>query len=88
MEYCKQLRAGPEVVNMKQKSPYLYENIMKLSRYIADDYRKDIIPVFEDAFEKRFANVIVDHADSHGETEQYSTTVKKLTNVEKEMYAI
>ena len=83
--YFNTLKAGPSVVNMKEKSPYLYENVLKINDYAVQEQKEETIPVFQNTLIDRLKNVIVPHSDNSTQNEQYGAAVKKLTNMEFEL---
>ena len=89
-QYANIMAAGPEVVNFRKQSPSIYENILKLSLHLSDEEVVDYLKKYQTAFIERFTNSIVDLADSAemslGANSQFSQDLKRLSNLEREIF--
>jgi ABC-type sulfate transport system substrate-binding protein len=68
-QYFNKLQADSEEVNMKKVSPYMYENVLKISNYVTSEQHQSIIPMFQQTFIDRTQNIIIDHSEGSS-TEQ------------------
>ena len=73
---------------MRQQSPYIYENVMKLSQLLSEDFSKEAMKIYQDCFIKRFQQIVIDHSNNSLMNEQFSTATKKLTNLEREIFEL
>ena len=85
--YYNTLKAGAEVVTMRQSSPYLYENAIKISENMAEDQAEEAMSIYLEVFIDRFAKLIIDQSNST-QAEQFSGVTKKLTNIERELFEL
>lgn len=89
-QYANIMSAGYEVVNFRKQSPSIYENLLKLSLHLSDDEVIDYVKKYQEAFIQRFTKSIVDLADSSevamGQHEQFSQDLKRLSNLEREIF--
>ena len=90
-QYFSQLKAGADVVTMRQMSPYIYEAVIKLCESMNEEHAKESIELYLSVFIERFAKLIIDHSNQTSEglaqAEDFSGLIaKKLTNLERELF--
>jgi ribosomal protein L16 Arg81 hydroxylase len=87
-KYLDILNAGEDVVNFRNQSCYIYENTMKLCMYYDSESVKTYLSSYSKAFINRFIRIIIDTADSSEvqHNDKFSTDLKKLTNLEREIF--
>ena len=61
--YYAQLKAGADVVTMRQMSPYLYEVVLKLAENMSEEQAKEALELYLSVFVERFSKLVVDHSD-------------------------
>ncbi len=76
---------------MRTLTPYVYENVIKLSSCIDESSARDAILLFQTTFIKRFANLVIPHSQNftsaNYEAEDFSGIVgKRLSNLEREIF--
>jgi len=85
-QFYNTLKAGSEVVTMRQHSPYVYENVSKICEYLAESDVKETLTLYLDVFIERFSKLVIDYSNNSNQTEQFSGVQKKLTNLERELF--
>ena len=90
-EFFGQLNAGQEVVTMRTLTPYVYENVVKLSSCLEERSARDAILLFQTTFIKRFGSLVIPHSQNftsaNYEAEDFSGLVeKRLSNLEREIF--
>eukprot|EP00347_Sterkiella_histriomuscorum_P003072 403365697 len=85
-QYFNTLQAGAEVVSMRQQSPYIYENVNKICEYIDEESSKRAMELYQATFVERFAKLVIDYSNNSNQTEQFTGVLKKLTNLERELF--
>eukprot|EP00941_MAST-03F_sp_MAST-3F-sp1_P002868 g2868.t1 len=75
------LRADPNVVNLRDRSPYFYQLGQKMSNMLGDD---DLTPVLQKALALRYSKIMDCAFNSSGEDTTYFT--RKLTELELSIF--
>ena len=84
--YFNTLKAGSEVVSMRQMSPYIFENTIKMSENMSEVNSEEALTLYQQVFIDRFSNIVIDFSNNSNQTEQFSGVTKKLTLLEKELF--
>ena len=63
-KYLNLIKSGSEVVNMRNQSHNIYENILKVCSYLSDEKVYSFIETYKKAFIDRFIKTVVEMADS------------------------
>ena len=87
-KYLNLLKAGPEVVNLRNHSETIYENILKLCSHLGEDHVHTFITRYQQTFIERFTKLIIDLADSTEvqQNDQFTHDLKRLSNLERELF--
>lgn len=67
--YYNTLKAGSEVVSMRHMSPYIYENVIKLSENMSEDKSEEAMSIYQQVFIERFNNLVIDYSNNSNQTE-------------------
>jgi len=68
-QFFNTLKAGSEVVTMRQYSPYVFENVSKICEYMAENDVKDTLTLYLDVFIERFSKLVIDYSNNSNQTE-------------------
>eukprot|EP00741_Cyanophora_paradoxa_P021636 tig00000241_g20883.t1 len=79
---CEDVEADPTVINLQEKSPFWYENGMKLVKHQKD--KANLVSVMQTAFRERY-KLIFDRAYS-SQNRDVSSFVSKLTSFERVLF--
>jgi hypothetical protein len=63
-KYLNLLKAGSEVVNLRNQSNCMYENILKLCSFLREEHVYKFVTTYQETFIERFIKLIIDLADS------------------------
>ena len=87
-KYLNLLKAGSEVVNLRNHSATIYENILKLCSHLGEDHVHTFITRYQETFIDRFTRLIIDLADSTEvqQNDQFTHDLKRLANLEREIF--
>lgn len=86
-EYFNTLKAGSDVVTMRSQSPYIYENVNRMCEFLQEtNLVEDIMKIYQKVFLDRFFSLVLDHSNNSTKTEQFSQVLRKLTNLERELF--
>jgi hypothetical protein len=62
--YYNTLKAGSEVVTMRQMNPYIYENVIKMSENIGEEQSIEAITLYQKVFIDRFTKLVIDYSNN------------------------
>ena len=86
-EYFNTLKADSEVVTLRSQSAYIYENVNRMCEQIQDTgYVEESLKIFQKVFLDRFFSLVLDHSNNSTKTEQFSQVLRKLSNLERELF--
>ena len=86
-EYFNTLKADSEVVTLRSQSAYIYENVNRMCEQIQDTgYVEESLKIFQKVFLDRFFALVLDHSNNSTKTEQFSQVLRKLSNLERELF--
>jgi len=86
-KFFDQVKAGSDVVTMRNHSLYIYEVVLKLIELYPNERIEDIMTVFIEAFIDRFSKITLDHS-TNAQASHVSAATKKLSNLEKEIFEL
>ena len=84
------VKADPEVVNLRNQSFTLYENVLKLCSHLSEEHIYGYVNQYQAALMERFAKLIIEMADSSEvqQNDQFTADLKRMTNIERELFEI
>ena len=60
----------------------------KLAEFLEGNQKENAINIYIEVFKERFNKLVIDQANNPYQTEQISNNLKKLSNLEKELFDI
>lgn len=84
--FLNQVRASADVVTLANHSNYLYENMLRLIELYPEERIEDILTVIIEGLILRFNKIILDYSKDSGETETHSSSVRRLSLLEREIF--
>ena len=58
--FYNQLKAGADVVTLRQMSPYLFEAVIKMCECMNEEQAEEAIKLYANVFIERFSKLVVD----------------------------